>query len=473
MAQERVQRRLAAILAADIVGYSRLMGADEAGTLARLKTLRRELLDPKAAEYSGRIVKTMGDGVLIEFPSAVDAVQHAIDVQGAMARREADTPDDQKIELRMGINLGDVIVEDDDIYGDGVNVAARLEGLAEPGGVIVSGMVHEAVRAKLDCSFDDLGLQEVKNIAEPVQVYAIQLFDIHSTPTASKKSAPLILPEVKFCKASDDVNIAYATAGQGPPLVKAANWLSQLEFDWQSPVWRHFMQAFAEDYLFVRYDMRGNGLSDWDVDDISFEAFVSDLETVVDAAGLDQFALLGISQGSMVSVTYAARHPERVSHLVLCGGMTCSSRRRGSPEQIEQAHAMTTLMRHGWGQDNPAFRQMFTSRLIPEATMEQMQWFNDLQKNSTTPENVIRIRQAFSDPDVSELLSEIIVPTLIIHSRDEVSVPFDEGRKLATMIPDAQFVALESQNHILLENEPAWPRFLEAVNGFLATVHPR
>ena len=217
--------------------------------------------------------------------------------------------------------------------------------------------------------------------------------------------------------------------------------------------------------------MRGNGLSDLNVDDISFEAFVSDLETVVDAAGLDRFALLGISQGSRVSVTYAARHPERVSHLVLHGGSPGSSRRRGTPEQIEQAHAMTTLMRHGWGQDNPAFRQLFTSRLIPGATMEQMQWFNDLQKNTTTPENAVRIRQAFSDVDVSGLLPEITVPTLVINCRDDAAVPFDEGRKLAAMIPGAQFVALDSQNHILLEDEPAWPRFLEAINGFLATDH--
>jgi len=216
--------------------------------------------------------------------------------------------------------------------------------------------------------------------------------------------------------------------------------------------------------------MRGNGLSDWDVDDISFERFVGDLETVVDAAGLDRFALLGVSQGSRVSVAYAVRHPERVSHLVLCSGATRGASRRGSPEQIEQAEAITTLMRHGWGQDNPAFRQLFTSRFIPEGTKEQTQWFNDLQKNTTSPENALRIRQAFSDVDVSDLLPEITMPTLILHGRDDAAVPFDEGRKLAAMIPGARFVALDSRNHILLEDEPAWPRFLEAVKGFLATV---
>jgi adenylate cyclase len=173
MAEERVQRRLAAILAADVVGYSRLMRADEAGTLAQLNAIRKELLDPKIAEYGGRIVKTTGDGILIEFPSAVDAVQHAVNVQQAMAERNATVADDRRMEIRMGINVGDVIVEDDDLFGDGVNVAARLEGLAEPGGICVSGSAHEQVRHKLDLAFEDLGDQSVKNIDEPVRVYAV------------------------------------------------------------------------------------------------------------------------------------------------------------------------------------------------------------------------------------------------------------------------------------------------------------
>ena len=471
MAEERVQRRLAAILAADVVGYSRLMGEDEAGTRARFNAHLNELIEPAIASHRGRIVKTTGDALLVEFASVVDAVQCAVDIQKGVADRNTDEPDDRRIVFRIGINLGDVIIEGDDIHGDGVNIAARLEGLAEPGGVVVSGMVHEAVRTKRDIDFEDMGAHEVKNIAEPVQVYAIRLFGTQPTPPTPKTSVPAFLPEIRFCTSSDDVNIAYAAVGQGTPLVKVANWLSHLEFDWHSPVWRHFMRAFAEDYLFVRQDMRGNGLSDWDVEDISFEAFVSDLEMVVDAAGLDRFALFGVSQGGRVAVTYAARHPKRVSHLVLYGTSTGSSRGRGSPEQIEQANAVTTIMRHGWGQDNPAFRQLFTSRMIPGATMEQMQWFNDLQKNTTTGENAVRIRQAFSDIDVGALLAEIAVPTLVLHGRGDAAVPFDEGRKMAAMIPGSRFVALESQNHILLEDEAAWPRFLEAVNGFLATDH--
>ena len=277
--------------------------------------------------------------------------------------------------------------------------------------------------------------------------------------------------EVRFCTASDGVRIAYATVGQGSPLVKAANWLNHLEYDWQSPVWRHLPRELARDRLLVRYDERGNGLSDWEVDDISFDAFVLDLETVADAAGLERFPLLGISQGCAVSIAYAVRHPERVTHLVLYGGYASGRRIRGSPEEIEQADAMLTLMRHGWAQENPAFRQIFTTRFIPEATAEQIQWFNDLQRITAPAENAVRIRRACDEIDVGSMLPEVNVPTLVLHCRDEAAVPFAEGRELAAMIPGARFVALEGRNHIILENEPAWPRFLEEVRNFLGSTH--
>jgi pimeloyl-ACP methyl ester carboxylesterase len=216
----------------------------------------------------------------------------------------------------------------------------------------------------------------------------------------------------------------------------------------------------------VRYDERGNGLSDWEVDDISFDAFVRDLEAVVDAVGLERFALLGISQGCPVSIAYAVRHPERVSQLVLYGGYALGWAKRG-PKEKEQGNAMTALVRQGWGQDNPAFRQMFTSRMIPGATAEQMQWFNELQRITTSPDNAARLRLAMGDIDVMSLLPQVSAPTLVIHAREDALAPFDGGRKIAAMIPGARFVPLESANHLLLENEPAWPRFLAEVRSFL------
>ena len=210
--------------------------------------------------------------------------------------------------------------------------------------------------------------------------------------------------EVHFCTASDGAQIAYSTVGEGLPLLKTANWLNHLEYDWESPVFSPLLRAIAADHRLIRYDARGNGLSDWNVQDLSFEAFVRDLETVVEAVGLKRFALLGISQGCAISIAYAVRHPERVSHLVLYGGFARGRRMRGLPEEAANSAAMVQLMRQGWGQENPAFRQMFTSLFIPGGTPEQMQWWNDLQRITTSPENAIRFREIVDGIEVSDLL---------------------------------------------------------------------
>ena len=459
-------RRLVAILAADVVGYSGMMERDETGTLAALKAHRAELFDPKIAEHDGRIVKLMGDGALVEFASVVDAVECAAEIQRGMAARNEGEPEDTRIVLRIGVHLGDVIVEGDDIYGEGVNIAARLEGLAEPGGICISGQAFDQVETKLDLGFRSRGERQVKNIVKRVRVYEIDLEQTRAEKAAS--AAPAMEQQIRFCTAPDGVQIAYATVGQGPPLVKTANWLNHLEYDWQSPVWSHLLHGLARNHRLIRYDERGNGLSDWEVEDISFEAFVSDLETVVETVGIERFPLLGISQGCAVSIAYAVRHPERVNRLILYGGYAKGRGKRGSQASSEEAAAMVTLMRQGWGQENPAFRQIFTSMLMPEATPEQAQWFNDLQRITTSPENAVRLRKTIDEIEVSDLLSRVAVPTLVLHCRDDASVPFDLGRRMAAGIPGARLVALEGRNHLILEDEPAWPRFLREVESFLA-----
>jgi pimeloyl-ACP methyl ester carboxylesterase/DNA-binding winged helix-turn-helix (wHTH) protein len=280
---------------------------------------------------------------------------------------------------------------------------------------------------------------------------------------------PELRQDVKFCTAADGVRIAYSVVGNGPPLVKAANWLNHLEYDWQSPIWRPFLQALAGNHQLVRYDERGNGLSDWDVADISFEAFVSDLECVTEAAGLKKFPLFGISQGCAVSIAYAVRHPERVTHLILLGGYARGRKRRDSHAEAEQADALLTLMRLGWGQENPAFRQVYTSLFIPGGSAEQMQWMNELQRRTTSPENAVRIRQAMNDIFVEDLLPRVTVPTLVLHRREDAVAPFDEGRRIAAGIRGSRFVALEGRNHVILEGDPDWNRILDEVTAFLKT----
>ncbi len=274
--------------------------------------------------------------------------------------------------------------------------------------------------------------------------------------------------EIRFATAPDRVRIAYAIAGDGPPLVKTANWLNHLEFDWRSPVWVHLMREMTRNHRFVRYDERGNGLSDWDVADLSFEAFVRDLETVVDAAGLDRFALLGISQGCAVSIAYAVRHPERVTRMVLHGGYPMGWRLR--PDRHDETgwrEGLVEMARTGWGRDSDAFRQVFASIYIPDGTPDQQRWWTELQKVSTSPENAGRLQDTFATIDVRALLPQVAVPTLVTHCRGDAAVPFDAGRALASGIPGARFLPLASDNHLILEHEPAWAEWVKAVRGFL------
>lgn len=276
--------------------------------------------------------------------------------------------------------------------------------------------------------------------------------------------------QIRFCRAPDDVRIAYATVGDGPPLVKAANYLTHLEHDFNGPVWRHWLRELARHHTLIRYDERGCGLSDWDVTDFSIDAWVQDLEAVVDAVGLERFPLLGISQGAAVSVAYAVKHPEKVTHLILYGGYARGRFNRDlTAEEKLQAETMIDVIRVGWGKENPAFRQLFTTMMMPEGTEAQMDWLNELARISATPENAAAMERAFYQIDVTDLAPRVTTPTLVLHSRDDAGIPFEEGRLLATLIPDARFIPLDSKNHILLEDEPAWPRFLAEVRTFLGT----
>jgi pimeloyl-ACP methyl ester carboxylesterase/DNA-binding CsgD family transcriptional regulator len=273
---------------------------------------------------------------------------------------------------------------------------------------------------------------------------------------------------IRYLRTSDGVQLAWAESGAGPVLVKASNWLSHLEYDLQSPVWRHWIRFFSEHFRYVRFDERGCGMTDWTTGNLSVERWVEDLHEVAKAAGASEpFAMLGISQGAATCVAYAAKHPERVSHLVLYGGYVRGVYRRRDPERERLYRAIVELVLLGWGTDNPAFRQVFTSRFIPGGTEEQLNWFNDLCRKTTSPEVAAKLMEARADLDVTDLLAQVRTPTLVVHSRDDTVVPIAEGRLLAAGIEGAQFVELDSKNHVLLEHEPAWERFREAVLEFV------
>lgn len=278
--------------------------------------------------------------------------------------------------------------------------------------------------------------------------------------------------QIRFCTTADGVRIAYATAGEGPPLVKASNWFTHLEFDWSGPVWRHWHSELARHHTYYRYDRRGCGLSDWAVEQ-SFEGFHADLEAVVDRAGLDRFVLYGASHGAAVAVAYAVRHPEKVTHLVLYGPLTRGRRRRPLTPRLEAEIDMNLkLAELGWGGKDPAFHHFFTAQFIPDATTEQMRWLVELQRVSTSPEFAVRHLNAVFDIDVTGLASGVRCPTLVLHADDDLRVPFEEGRLLASLIPGARFVSLHGRNHFLLENEPAWGRFVSELRAFLPVPAP-
>lgn len=339
---------------------------------------------------------------------------------------------------------------------------------------VTPGTLNSRIKALRQALGDDGAAQRViqtvhgRGFRVSVEVRTIHDAQAASAATAASGASGAARQQILFCRAHDGARVAYAKSGDlgAPPLVKPANWLTHLEFDWDSPVWRHWLTEMGRGHTLIRYDVRGGGLSDHDAKDLSFESWVRDLEAVVDAEGLERFSLLGISQGCAVAIAYAVRHPERVDKLVLYGGYAIGRRLRSSPQEDLERTLLQALIRVGWGRDNPAFRQVFGTLFLPEGTPEQHQWFNDLAK-SMPVESALRVRETTDWIDVRREAAEVRAPALVLHARGDGMIPFEIGRQLAAHIPGARFVPLESRNHVLLETEPAWARFLEEVRAFL------
>ncbi|OGA65037.1 MAG: helix-turn-helix transcriptional regulator [Betaproteobacteria bacterium RIFCSPLOWO2_12_FULL_65_14] len=276
--------------------------------------------------------------------------------------------------------------------------------------------------------------------------------------------------QIRFCKSAGGVQLGYAITGNGPPLVKVANFLTHLEFDWRSPVVQPFLLELGRGRTLLRYDPRGCGLSDRDVEDLSLDTWVADLEAVVDAAGIERFPLFAHSQGGAIGIAYAARHPERVSHLILLGGWARSVMKRHlTPAQVDEMRTLVKLAGMGWGRENPSYRQVFTSLLIPDSSPAQAESYNELERMCTSPECAARIFSSVGKLDVMDLAPRVACPTLVLHARGDASVPLEEGRLIAGLIPNARFVQLDGRNHILLPHETAWKQFFDALRAFVGT----
>ncbi len=317
---------------------------------------------------------------------------------------------------------------------------------------------------------DDGHRQEVIATVHGVGYRFVAPVEVIGEPSAPVLRAASMAQEIHYCDTPDGVRLAYALCGDGPPLVKAANWLTHLDHEWSSVIWRHWIQWLAEDHRLIRYDERGCGLSDWDVTEFGLDAWVEDLELVVDSAGVDRFPLIGVSQGGAVAIEYAERHPDRVSKLVLIGAY-CRGRlaRARSEEERQEAALDLALGRASWRRDDATFRQVFASQILPDARRQTWDAFNELQRATTSVENVVRFLDAFAHIDVSAVAPKVRCPTLIVHSRGDIRVPESQAVELARLIPGSRLVYLDSANHIVTEHEPAWPVLVTEVNRFLAS----
>lgn len=458
-----MERRLAAVLVADMAGYSRLMETDEDGVLRRQKAHRRDLIDPQITLHRGHTVKTTGDGMLVEFASAHDAVRCALKIQKAMVEREAGADDRTRIRYRIGINIGDIVFDGADIFGDGVNVAARLEGLAEPGGICIADIVHETARGRAGEGFRDMGSQRIKNISRPVRVWQ---WVPGKRPEPARPEAARH-QRVQFCASADGTRLAYSTTGDGPAVLKAPNWINHIEYEWQSPVWGRFLAEFTRSCCLTRFDQRGNGLSDWDTPEISEDRMRDDMLAVADAAGLEKFALFGISQGAAFSMRFAAEHPERVKCMVLLGGYVRGRLLRGDPEDARFYQIGYNMIRDGWGSPDPVYRHFFTTTYMPDAPPEEGACFDELQRLSTNPENALRIMEMNAHVDAAACAKQVQAPTLVLHCKGDKAVPAEEGRRAARLIPGASFIELPGNNHCMVGGHPGFQEFFDEAMPFI------
>lgn len=459
------KRRLSAILALDVVGYSRMMQADAAGLLAALNALYRSVVSPAVGACEGRVVKLLGDGALIEFPAAAQAIQCAVKIQQELRRPDSPYRASEPIQLRAGLHAGDVVVEGNDIFGNGVNIAARLQSAAQPGGILASRVFCDLAGSDVPVRLRREGAHSFKGIAQPIEVLSVDF----TGPEAEARRASLAeAQEIRFCRSKDRVRLAWTAIGQGPTVVKAPNWIGHLVLDWRNPGLAPITTSIAERYRLIRFDARGNGLSDWDPAEISFELFVDDLEAVFDAAQVERAPILAISQGCAVAAAFAARQPERVSAIVMIGGFPLGRAKRRSKKDRERAEALKAMMMVGWDDDYPSLRDLLAQIIVPGASEEELRRYAEDMREMISPENLGRYRDVVDNLDVTRQLASVTAPCLVVHSRGDRMQPMDQGLKLAAGLPNARFLAYDSVNHVIPESDAVWPQLEREIHAFLA-----
>lgn len=461
-------RRLATILSIDVVGYSKLMQTDASGLLAALNSVFRSIVKPQVVKANGRIVKLLGDGAIVEFPSAYQALVAAAEIQTHMRDVNAPYTYDKPLFLRIGVHVGDIIDDGNDIFGDGVNIAARLQTEAASGGVLLSSTVADLAGGDLPVKLRREGARSLKNISKPIETLSIDFSDQASNQNRERAAQSLT---INFCTSSDAQRLAWTSVGEGKPIVKAPNWIGHLEADWRNPGTVSLMEALSQYRRLVYFDSRGNGLSDWEMENISFDLLVDDLEAVFDAAGVDRAPIMALSQGGAIAVAFAVRAPERVSGIVMLGSYPVGRAARKEKGDQARAEAMQAMMSAGWDEDYPSLRDLIAETIIPGASREQRQLYAQEMRGMISPENLGRYRNVVDSMDVTELLPKVQAPCLVLHSKGDRMQPVEQGRKMAAGIPNSRFITYDSNNHLLPENDPCWPKAEREIQTFLDSLN--
>jgi class 3 adenylate cyclase/pimeloyl-ACP methyl ester carboxylesterase len=458
-------RRLSAVLALDVVGYTALMHKDAPGVVAALNAIYRSVVAPAAKAAEGRVVKLLGDGALIEFPAAGAALECAVGIQREMRRPDPPYRFPEPILLRAGLHAGDVIAEHNDIFGEGITVATRLQAAAQPGGVVASRSFCDLAGSIAGVRLRREGLHNFKGLPQPIEVLSVDFTD---PEIETRRGALAHAQEIRFCSSKDNIRLAWTVNGAGATIVKAPNWIGHLELDWRDPAISPIVTTIAEKWRLVRFDQRGNGLSDWDVGDISFDRFVDDLECIFDAAEVERAPIVGISQGCAIAAAFAARRPERVSAIVMLGGFPQGRDKRRSKSDRDHARALRAMMAAGWDDPYPSLRDLIANVIVPQASEEERRRFAENMRQIISPENVARIRRAVDSIDVTPLLRQVKAPCLVLHCSGDRMQPVAQGRAFAAGLPDARFIAYDSANHVPTESDPIWPVMRREIQDFLA-----
>ncbi len=491
-------RRLVAIMFTDIAGYTALMGRDEGRAVRALRSCR-QLVRAQVEAFHGTLLEEIGDGALASFDSAVGAVQCAHAIQQQVAT-------DPDYELHIGIHIGDVLVSGSQVLGDGVNVASRIHGLADPGGICISDRVYDDIRNHSEFQPRLLGERELKNVNRRVTVYVMGAPGTAAAPVPGRRrrrwwvaaaavaavllvaavtgvyqrvaiaalvNVPRVLADdldqqIGFATSADGTRIAYAVTGSGPPLVSVLTWLTHVERGLGSPIYNPAVSRWSEHHTYVRYDGRGFGLSDRNATDFSVATRLADLEAVIDALGFDRVSLIGLSAGGPITVAYAVAHPEKVEKIVLLSSTANADRVRRANPMLDQ---IPGLLRTGWVDGNAAAKTMFSSIFAPEAGPLQRQFLHELIEVAADDDTAARFFEQISEPgsNVDELLGQVQAPTLIVHTDGDLLIPIESGgRDLAARIPGSRLVVLESNNHGVPASDPAFELMMHEIEAFLA-----